>query len=184
MCTSQRFAYRCNECLCNFVTDERLPGSVHPDKIVRGLVCGVCSFEGDKIVYMGQVRQQSNEVVEEVQRCLCDDRCVWAVGPVCNCMCGGRNHMTGAAGYTKTEVVLGKIKFNCLDDETIAKHQKIAKEFREAIETALTRKETFTPRAYWHGHKENEKFKKAINGSQHWRRMKYLQEVYTPTEVA
>jgi hypothetical protein len=59
---------------------------------------------------MGQVRNddgrlETTEVVPE-----CDGRCTHAVGPLCVCKCGCKNHGLGFAAYVERSTVTGKLR--------------------------------------------------------------------------
>lgn len=77
---ADRRCYRCADCLDVLFAGEDLAG-------VR---CGAC---GGALENMGRVRGLRLE--ERHEACACDGRCTGAVGPSCDCHCGGENHGTG-----------------------------------------------------------------------------------------
>lgn len=78
--TNGRRAYRCCDCLDVFFTVES----------AKGASCGAC---GGAVEFMGRV--VGARLTEIRQECPCDERCTGAVGPQCNCSCGGANHGDG-----------------------------------------------------------------------------------------
>jgi hypothetical protein len=52
--------------------------------------------------WMGKV--EGNYVIKVEDRCPCDSRCTHAVGPHCDCVCGGANHGTHAVVPVVTNV--------------------------------------------------------------------------------
>jgi hypothetical protein len=78
-----RFCYRCTDCLFVVFTEES----------VSGAECEAC---GGKFEYMGRVAPKGRRLYEVVTQCACDGRCTGAVGPSCDCSCGGVNHGSGA----------------------------------------------------------------------------------------
>lgn len=88
-----RFYYRCTTCLSVFVLEQRKDN----------LYCGHC----ETILYfMGAVVRDSRVLTKEVEETPCDQRCTHALGPVCNCKCGGVNH--GSGHVIISTKVLGK----------------------------------------------------------------------------
>lgn len=77
----QRWFYRCRDCL----TVCAVRGSKLPE-----LECSC----GGRFETMGMV--QRHRLVLTGLECPCDGRCTGAVGPSCDCQCGGENHGTGA----------------------------------------------------------------------------------------
>jgi hypothetical protein len=79
----KRWYLRCATCLVVVAVEtEKKPGKV---------ACGVCDGEMD---VMGRV-EDSRLVTKEGERVPCDDRCVFAQGPKCDCACGSENHGSG-----------------------------------------------------------------------------------------
>lgn len=81
----ERICYRCHECLAV------LFGTVK-ERAFDGLRCPHC--DGASVQYMGMVRGAS--VVKPKGECPCDERCQYAMGPNCDCSCGGANHGCGS----------------------------------------------------------------------------------------
>lgn len=119
---TRRFFYRCvnKECGKKWAVDLTAE-CTHPDarqrllnfldikayNQTRKMACPHCGFtpdqqwRGHKV--LGFVRQpykweleRRQRLVEEGQAAPCDGRCTNAVGPTCDCVCGGRNHGTKA----------------------------------------------------------------------------------------
>lgn len=74
-----RHYWRCIDCLQVGAASER-PAAMQ---------CADC---GGTLEYMGRV--QADRLVREEERCPCDHRCTGAIGPNCECKCGGENHGT------------------------------------------------------------------------------------------
>jgi len=92
MSIAKKFFYRCEDCLTVAVTLEKLPGVIvnHNSGVYRYATCDAC---GGNCEYMGQV--QGTSLVHTAYACACDGRCTGALGPSCDCSCGGENHGTG-----------------------------------------------------------------------------------------
>ena len=80
---SARCYVRCPWCLGVAALDGERPAD--------NLTCGAC---GSHVEVMGRVEGDHLHVGE---RCPCDDRCTGALGPLCSCRCGGKNHGGGLA---------------------------------------------------------------------------------------
>lgn len=112
----ERHFYRCVDCLTVAAADERL----------RDAKCGAC----DGIVeYMGRVQRDS--LVVTGKECPCDFRCTSALGPHCNCKCGGINH--GSNVMVTVTRVTGDVPVLQIADS--AKAQRIATEWRTAVDS-------------------------------------------------
>lgn len=123
--------YRCSTCLCLFVSGDLPFGS--------RVQCGVCG--GKAIERMGVVYRKSPDklTLEQTEHaCKCNEVCVWAQGPRCECSCGGQNHQTGIRGYTRISWIEEKAakiaEFHCHDPKYVDKHVKIATEFKSIID--------------------------------------------------
>jgi len=75
------YYWRCADCLDPVTVREKVTGP---------LLCGAC---GGSMEYLGRVAR--DRLVVEAQVCACDHRCTGAIGPMCDCHCGGVNHGTG-----------------------------------------------------------------------------------------
>ena len=95
---------RCILCLEPCVIDETVKW--------RTATCGAC---GGKFELMGYIK--GFEVVQPELRCVCDDRCVNALGPHCDCKCEGANHGAGLLGYYEVDKVVGKVKLTPVNVE-------------------------------------------------------------------
>lgn len=82
---------------------------------------------GGSLEHLGRVTQE-NKHGHDAVKSVCDDRCTSAIGPSCNCQCGGPNHGTGRV--VQVFVVDGKATIKHFDPDT---SMKIANEYREAV---------------------------------------------------
>ena len=79
MCNNAaRHFWKCPSCLTVAATETTTTAR---------LSCGHCQVV---MSYMGAVSR--NRLVRTEERCKCDARCTFAVGPHCDCQCGGLNH--------------------------------------------------------------------------------------------
>jgi hypothetical protein len=85
-----KFFYRCDDCLTVAVTIEKLPAVYNERGYAHYATCDACGGQCD---YMGQV--EGNHLVRTALECPCDGRCTGALGPSCDCSCGGENHGSG-----------------------------------------------------------------------------------------
>jgi hypothetical protein len=85
--TTYRAYLRCSACLHIFAiesaTQRPYPG--------QQIECGGC---GGTVEFIGNVGRDPARLTQEVDRVPCDARCTHAMGPICNCPCGGVNHGT------------------------------------------------------------------------------------------
>jgi hypothetical protein len=126
--TTERHFYRCQDCLTVAAVDIENSG----DRL-RFPVCGHCD---GRLEYMGRVSQA--RLVKDEERCACDDRCICARGPICNCKCGGKYHGAGMLApviYTTRDC--GPVPVVSMPANS--KANRTAKEFRDAIQAAGTR---------------------------------------------
>lgn len=79
-----RWYYRCGDCLAVTAADSAEPLTSYR---LPQPTCGAC---GGNLHCMGRVER--NRLVRDELRVPCDDRCVFAPGPKCECKCGGENH--------------------------------------------------------------------------------------------
>jgi hypothetical protein len=123
MAPTNRFFYRCTGCL----EVVALSGQLRMEYSLTSARCGNCAqpFE-----YMGRV--QRDRLVTDQTACKCDDRCVSARGPLCNCKCNGENHGAGMAGYITVAVDAGAIPIVHLPSPERA--AKALAQFREYAE--------------------------------------------------
>lgn len=84
-----RWFYRCPDCLSVMAADGNPYARL-------ACACGCESCEK-----MGKV--QRARLVTETERCPCDDRCTCALGPSCNCRCGGENHGAGLVSVVEQQ---------------------------------------------------------------------------------
>jgi hypothetical protein len=96
-----RHFYRCRGCLEVLALDgDRLP-------MAYGTTIAVCDNCGEAFEHMGRV--EKSRLVSDELRCKCDDRCVSARGPHCDCSCCGANHGAGMLGYVRVMVDRGAV---------------------------------------------------------------------------
>jgi len=83
-----RHFYRCADCLSVVAAETKIqPVQVPPSYYYSFGECGAC---GGAIEYMGEVRR--DHLARTELRVPCDARCTGALGPHCECQCGGENH--------------------------------------------------------------------------------------------
>jgi hypothetical protein len=83
--TQLRHFYRCRQCLAIAVRE-----TTSPDRPRDEPACDC----GGHLDYLGRVKGLS--LWQQKTACACDARCTYALGPQCDCSCGGRNHGTHA----------------------------------------------------------------------------------------
>lgn len=122
MKSPRRSYYKCTDCLVPVVLVES-PG---------GEIACVC---GGKLRFMGDIRERRHGsiFVTEHEETPCDDRCTGAIGPSCNCPCGGTNHGTGRT--VTVETIGGKVKM--VTEDTSAQMTR-AGELRAAVEIVMS----------------------------------------------
>lgn len=118
-----RHYYRCNDCLT--------VSSVDGDQLT-GALCGAC---GGKLEHMGRVHAAT--LVKGSAQCVCDARCTCAMGPHCDCQCGGENHGIGMAGFVIVDKVVGSVPRVMPRHPDIAR--MVAAEYRAALADAERR---------------------------------------------
>ena len=85
----ERNYYKCTDCLSVAAVDETASGlRVFVDGRCREPKCGACGGACD---HMGTVGDDGRLYTERSE-CPCDARCTSALGPHCQCPCGGTNH--------------------------------------------------------------------------------------------
>ncbi len=95
-----RHFYRCNDCLGVAVTDERIPYGVMHGIGPKSYPDPLCATCGGKVEYMGETKYTVGGHEYALKHVIgyapaCDGKCISAVGPGCDCQCGGENHGTG-----------------------------------------------------------------------------------------
>jgi hypothetical protein len=78
-----RWYYKCGDCLTPIAID------VAEGKAPVALECPC----GGRASRMGRVVRE--RILDDRERCPCDERCTGASGPACDCTCGGENHGSG-----------------------------------------------------------------------------------------
>lgn len=94
----------------------------------QAILCGYCSAPME---HMGRVER--DRLVKEYETCACDDRCIYAQGPKCNCHCGGQYH--GSKMVVTVRIDNGKV---VAEVTPTAQAVRDAKEYQETRERALT----------------------------------------------
>ena len=98
-----RHYYRCVDCLSVVVADDKIrPVQIPPSYAYSYGECGAC---GGRIEYLGEVCRDHWQRRE--LRVPCDARCTGAIGPHCECQCGGENH--GSNRLVEVVVETGKL---------------------------------------------------------------------------
>lgn len=111
--------YRCSDCTHVF--------AIEGPEIEPACDCGSMAN------HMGAV--SADRLVRHESRCPCDHRCTGALGPICNCQCGGANHgMNRVAAVT---VAVGGVPV--VSGERLQDRLKIKAEFLAAAEEARAR---------------------------------------------
>lgn len=118
----RRSYYKCRECLVPVVIVDSAGGEI-------ACVCG------GKLRFMGDIRERSRGAVFVTQHeeTVCDDRCTGAIGPSCNCPCGGVNHGTGRT--VTVETVQGKVQ---IVTEDASAQTKRAAELRASLAIVMS----------------------------------------------
>jgi len=116
--TVNRHFYKCPLCLCVAAVD-----SEH----AQAITCGYCQ---NPMEHMGRVQRE--RLVKDEIRCACDFRCIDAVGPKCDCQCGGKNHGSGKVVHVTVDA--GKL---VAETKPTAKQVIEAREYRATQEAAL-----------------------------------------------
>lgn len=119
-----RLYYRCTDCLATVC--------IETEKRVKA-ECGICGCE--YMEFMGEVVGKDWQKVERVSHS-CNEACVTAQGPNCDCACGGANHGAGFQ-YSLEVVASGKVRITLDTDKE--KRVAIAKEYQDAIGSAVSR---------------------------------------------
>lgn len=84
---SNRWFVRCKDCLTVAAIDAVWHTTWQAYEGLQKHVCGICN---GKIEAMGKVQQE--RLANTENRWPCDNRCTSAIGPNCDCSCGGKNH--------------------------------------------------------------------------------------------
>lgn len=110
--------YRCPDCLSIATAAE----------YKQRAECGLCA---GRLEYMGRV--QGARLVQDVELCKCDGRCIFAKGPNCDCSCCGDNHGSGwyGGGFYAATVDAGAIPRLRMPDNASA--ATIAAEYRAGL---------------------------------------------------
>lgn len=141
-----RWCYRCADCLAVMFTGEELQPLFDFQRFgtayARYGECGVC---GGFLEFMGKVAQGAEgrgRLQAMEHRCACDFRCTGALGPKCECSCGGVNHGTGRMVAVVRD--LGSIpRTTGLDDYQAA---KAAQEYREVRDKLIQERDKYSAR--------------------------------------
>ena len=118
--TERAFYYRCKDCL----TPVTIPGNTKAGDLK-------CACGGDNFEFLGRVNGYTWVMTDAV--CNCDGRCTHAIGPNCDCKCGGRFHGAGLSAWSEVIVATGRVEFTAKCDEKTAELGRI---FRETIKNA------------------------------------------------
>lgn len=118
-----RYYYRCNDCLVTSTLEEYR----------QDLLC-VC---GGHVCCLGPVTDKGRWVRKEL-RPECDDRCLNARGPNCDCKCNGKNHGIGLAGIVEMTFDGGAVILRPLKPEESVKRAEDYRTAKAAVEQALT----------------------------------------------
>jgi hypothetical protein len=120
-----RHFYRCIDCLSVVATEGQIrPVQVPPRYTYSYSECRGC---GGQIEYMGEVRR--NCLQRRELRVPCDARCTGAIGPHCDCQCGGENH--GTNRLVEVLIEAGKVPRVMVPADASAKGEA----YRELVRT-------------------------------------------------
>ena len=115
---TERNFYRCGDCLSVVAVDGR-----------RQRLSCAC---GGTLEHMGRV--EGDRLTKTQYLCPCDGRCTGALGPNCDCQCGGANH--GSGRVVEVQVDAGRA---VVRPQNWGQAQRIAEEYRRAVNTARAR---------------------------------------------
>ena len=87
---------------------------------------------GGEMEHMGRV--EGDRLTKTEYRCPCDGRCTGALGPNCDCQCGGANH--GSGRVVEVQIDAGRAVARPLN---LAQSQMVADEYRRALAAARAR---------------------------------------------
>jgi hypothetical protein len=120
-----RHFYRCIDCLSVVATEAK----IHPVQIPPSYAysCGECGACGGRIEYLAEVCRDHWQRKE--LRVPCDARCTGAIGPHCECQCGGENH--GSNRMVEVVVETGKLPRVMIPSDARAKGEA----YRELLGT-------------------------------------------------
>lgn len=100
---SLRHFYRCADCLSVAATETKIHPIQNPPNYV--LSFGECAACNGRIEYLGDVHR--NRLQKTELHVPCDSRCTGAIGPHCDCSCGGVNH--GSNRLVEVVIEVGKL---------------------------------------------------------------------------
>jgi len=123
--------YRCVDCLAVSAVDGEIPRTYEPRRgVYQYAECGACSGQ---LEHMGKVSGQ--HLTTRHLCCPCDARCTNALGPNCDCQCGGENH--GTRLLVPVEKVVGGLPR--VTPTSYLASREVAREWREALAPILER---------------------------------------------
>lgn len=160
---TNRHYFRCRDCLGVFVFDVEAEW-----KVREAWDCSCGSKVAD---HMGRVVQSRLRI--EYDAPACDYRCTGAMGPSCDCSCGGVNH--GSGRTVPVSIDGGEIP------QARASHPEHGIEWRKAVEDALNHRDQIAPGSsrgawiprpqWWAARKLGEALNKARKAKTHKGRM-------------
>ena len=124
-----RHYYRCADCLSVVAADAKIqPVQIPPSYSYSHGECGAC---GGRIECLGEVCR--DHLVRRELCVPCDARCTGAIGPHCECQCGGENH--GSHRVVEVVVETGKLPRVMVPGDARAKGEAY-RELLRAVRTA------------------------------------------------
>lgn len=163
---SERNFYRCLHCCKVFALEgsaKEHTGAWNGLVLYKHHVLPYCDCGGGKwgeegrssCEWMGKV--EGNYVIAVENRCPCDSRCTHAMGPQCDCVCGGMNHGTHALVPVVTNMQgIPKIVSTDLQDRLIAvaEFEELAAEAKKVVDAdpgviAIRKRVWIKDRAEW-----------------------------------
>lgn len=162
MCTNHasRHFWKCPLCLTVAATE---------GDTVSKLNCGHCQVSMN---YMGRVSQ--NRLVQTHERCACDARCTGAVGPSCDCVCGGANHGRNAVVLVNVDcgpVPVAQVKPTAQALWDLKEYQALREKLQAELKTLHPRKD------YMRGQRITGALWKAATMTSHAGRMRTLRAI-------
>lgn len=134
MCTTYKHFFKCKSCYAIFALE--LP-TKRTDRLYQCAICAELNHESH-CESMGFVK--GSQLATEKVECDCvDSRCLCAVGPNCDCKCGGVAHGRINLKITKIyDVELGECPKLDLTSETREKHKAICAEYLATLRLVNT----------------------------------------------
>lgn len=136
--------YRCVDCLSVMAVEGELPRTYEPrSSTYQYAQCGACDGQ---VEHMGKVSGQ--HITMRHLCCPCDTRCTHALGPNCECQCGGENH--GTQLVVPVDKVVGGLPR--VTPRSYLAAREVAREYREALAPFQARRTYLRSLGWIEGH--------------------------------